>query len=83
MSQSDTRTLEEKVADTEAAIAASRNPSPRIRAAAKIFHDHDLDVRRIAGSYKQSYEELEQSDPIGFGEFNDIVADALAAADAA
>ena len=79
----DTRTTGQKIADSEAAIAASRNPSPRIRAAAKIFHDHDLHARRLHGEYKKSYEELEAMDPMGFGEFNDLVGRALDAADAA
>jgi hypothetical protein len=84
VSDSDTRSNEQKIADAEAAIAGSRNPSPRLRAAAKVIHDHGVrHAWRGIPNYAQTYEELEQVDPIGFGEFNEIVAEALAAADAA
>lgn len=83
MSQSVPKTLEDEIAAAEAASAALRNPGRSIRAAAKILHDYDLVARRAHGVYKKSYEELEQTDPIGFEEYNSMVAQALDAADAA
>jgi hypothetical protein len=47
------------------------------------MHDFDLHARIAHGTYKKSYEELEKTDPIGFEEYNAMVADALAAADRA
>ena len=57
-----------------------RNPSLRLRAAAEVIHKPA--VHAGAGrSYKKTYAELEQTDPIGFEEFNEIFAAALEAAD--
>lgn len=60
------------------------NPGPRIRAVAKVIHDAGV-VRHgwVSPYYKKSYEELEATDPIGFEEFNDLIAAALEAGDAA
>ena len=61
---------------TDDAIEASRNPPPRVRAAAEFIHDQ-------LTHYGKSYKELEETDPIGFGEFNSVVWQALDKADKA
>jgi hypothetical protein len=58
-----------------------RNPSLRLRAAAEVIHKAAVHYRWAGRSYKKTYAELEQTDPIGFEEFNEIVAAALEAAD--
>jgi len=58
-----------------------RKPSPRLRAAAEVIHKASVDHGWAGPHYKKTYKELEETDPIGFEEFNEIIADALAAAD--
>jgi hypothetical protein len=58
-----------------------RNPSLRLRAAAEVLHKAAVHYRWAGLSYNKTYAELEQTDPIGFEEFNEIVAAALDAAD--
>lgn len=60
-----------------------RNPSSRLKAAAEVIHKASVHHGWVGPHYKKTYKELEESDPVGFEEFNNIVADALAAADAA
>ena len=59
------------------------NPSPRLRAAAKAIYNAGLQHGWFGDGYTKTYEELEQTDPIGFEEFNQIVAEALSEADKA
>lgn len=59
-----------------------RNPSPRLRAAANVVYDAGILHRWTGPCYATSYEDLERTDPIGFEEFNEIIADSLDAADA-
>jgi hypothetical protein len=58
-----------------------QNPSSRLRAAAEVIHRAGVHHQWAGPSYKKTYAELEQTDPIGFEEFNEIVAAALEAAD--
>jgi len=58
-------------------------PSARVRAAVKVLHDYGTRHRWVSRHYAKTYEELEATGPIGFGEFNDLIAEALDAADAA
>jgi hypothetical protein len=58
-----------------------RNPSSRLRAAAEVIHKAFVDHHWGGPRYKKTYAELEKTDPIGFEEFNEIVAAALEAAD--
>ena len=62
----------------EKAIKDSRDPSPALRAAAKAIHDKAVRDGSYGPHYKKTYEELQSTDPIGFGEFNDMVARKLA-----
>jgi hypothetical protein len=57
------------------------NPSLRLRDAAEVIHKAAVHYRWAGRSYKKTYVELEKTDPIGFEEFNQIVAVALEAAD--
>ena len=51
---------------------------------AKVIHDVGVVGRGwVSPHYKKTYEELEATDPIGFEEFNDLIATALEAGDAA
>jgi hypothetical protein len=60
-----------------------RNPSSRLRAAAEVIHRAGVHHQWAGPSYKKTYVELEKTDPIGFEEFNEIVAAVLEAADQA
>jgi hypothetical protein len=58
-------------------------PSPRLRAAAEVVHKAGQFHSWAGPNYKKTYKELEETDAIGFEEFNEIIAAALEAADAA
>ena len=60
-----------------------RNPSPKLRAAAKVLHNISVLHGWAGPHYKKTYEELEKTDPIGFEEFNAIVANVIDAAEKA
>ena len=66
-----------------ACVEDCRNPSPRLRAAAKAIYDEGLRHGWFSPHFKKTYEEFEKTDPVGFEEFNELVAGALAAADLA
>jgi uncharacterized protein (DUF488 family) len=52
----------------------------RVRAAAEVLHKAAVHYGWLSPYYTKSYQELEKTDPIGFDEFNAIVADILKAA---
>jgi hypothetical protein len=58
-----------------------RNPGSRLRAAAEVIHQACVHHRWAGPYYQKTYAELEKTDPIGFEEFNKIIAEALKAAD--
>jgi len=58
-----------------------RNPSLRLRAAAEVIHKAAVHYHWVGRFYEKTYLELEKTAPIGFEEFNEIVAAALEAAD--
>jgi hypothetical protein len=53
----------------------------QVRAAAEVIHNAGVRYGWIGPSYTQTYLELEKKDPIGFDEFNDLIHDALMAAE--